>query len=80
MAMLTALDPPPKKSLAWVNQRPDLIEQRRWELEQWLWRLTEVPSIANSSTMYAFCELDTTARAITRWVRCARVATGAVLA
>ncbi|RMZ52632.1 hypothetical protein APUTEX25_000751 [Auxenochlorella protothecoides] len=65
-ATLTALDPPPKKTLAWVNQRPDLIEQRRWELEQWLWRLTEVPSIANSSAMYAFCELDTTARAVTR--------------
>ena len=25
--------------------RPELIEQRRWELEQWLWRLTESPLV-----------------------------------
>ena len=25
-----------------MPQKPELIEQRRWELEQWLWRLTEV--------------------------------------
>lgn len=26
-------------------RRPELIEQRRWELEQWLWRLTESPQV-----------------------------------
>lgn len=27
------------------HRRPELIEQRRWELEQWLWRLTESPEV-----------------------------------
>lgn len=64
MAALTGLEPPPKHSLMAVNRRRELVEQRRWELERWLWRLTEVPRIANSHAMYSFCELDTAARAV----------------
>ncbi|GAB4813643.1 hypothetical protein N2152v2_000689 [Parachlorella kessleri] len=56
--MLAGLEPPPKRAFAGVNKKPELIEQRRWELEQWLWRLTEVPQIANSAMMFHFCELD----------------------
>lgn len=38
------------------------MEQRRWELEQWLWRLTESPLVANSIMIYHFLELDSAAR------------------
>ncbi len=64
---MTGLDPPPKRSFLGVNKKPELIEKRRWELEQWLWRLTEVPQIANSAMMFHFCELDAASRLITRW-------------
>jgi hypothetical protein len=55
---LAGLEPPPKRTLAGVNRRADLIEHRRWELEQWLWRLTEIPSVAHSVMLAHFCELD----------------------
>ncbi len=63
---LAGLEPPPKRSFSGVNKKPELIERRRWELEQWLWRLTEVPEIANSAMMFHFCELDAASRLIAR--------------
>lgn len=65
--VLSGLDPPPKRSFSAVNKKPELIERRRWELEQWLWRLTEVPQVANSAMMFHFCELDAASRLINRW-------------
>ena len=41
-------EPPPRRALAGVNKRPDLIERRRRELEQWLWRLVADPELARS--------------------------------
>ncbi|KAL4433954.1 hypothetical protein ABPG75_000395 [Micractinium tetrahymenae] len=61
-AVMRGLDPPPRRSLQGVNRKPELVEQRRFELEQWLWRLTESPLIANSIMMFHFCELDAAAR------------------
>lgn len=60
--VLAGLEPPPKRSLSSVNKHPELIERRRWELEQWLWRLTEVPAVANSAMMFHFCELGIASR------------------
>ena len=55
---LAGLEPSPKRTLAGINRRADLIEHRRWELEQWLWRLTEIPSVAQFVMLAPFCELD----------------------
>lgn len=60
--VLTGLDPPPKRALAGVNTHPPMIEQRRKELEKWLWKLMKRESIANSIMLAHFCELDSIRR------------------
>ncbi|KAK9834256.1 hypothetical protein WJX81_000497 [Elliptochloris bilobata] len=59
-------EPPPRRALAGVNRRPDLIERRRRELEQWLWRLVADPELARSRPLNGFLELSDAARLVQR--------------
>jgi hypothetical protein len=63
-----SLEPPPKRALLGVNRRPELVEQRRWELEQWIWRLMDIPQIASSVMMHHFCELESASKQVMRCV------------
>ena len=60
-------EPPPRRALAGVNKRPDLIERRRRELEQWLWRLVADPELARSRPLNGFLELSDAARLVQRY-------------
>lgn len=57
---------PPKRALIGVNRKPDQIERRRKELEQWLWRLVDDPHVARSKMLHSFLELSEAARLIHR--------------
>lgn len=57
-------EPPPKRTLVNVNKRPDLIEARRRELEQWLWRLVSDPLVARSVVLNKFLELSVAAKLV----------------
>lgn len=57
---------PPKRALIGVNKKPDQIERRRKELEQWLWRLVDDPHVARSKMLHTFLELSEAARLIHR--------------
>lgn len=50
-----AMTPPAKHPLMLGDKR-DLLERRREELEQWLWRLIATPDIARSNQLKAFLE------------------------
>lgn len=63
---LVGLDPPAKRSLFNVNKRPELIERRRRELQLWLWRLVNDPTIAKATALSDFLELSDAARLIQR--------------
>lgn len=63
---MEGLEPPPRRALAGVNKRPDLIERRRRELEQWLWRLVADPELARSRPLNGFLELQDAARLVQR--------------
>ena len=63
-------EPPPRRALAGVNKRPDLIERRRRELEQWLWRLVADPELARSRPLNGFLELQDAARLVQRCGPC----------
>lgn len=58
--------PPARHTLLAVNKRPDLIEARRRELEQWLWKLVSDPAIARSRTLNKFLELSVAAKLVER--------------
>jgi hypothetical protein len=60
---------PPKRAFTGVNKKPDQIERRRKELEQWLWRLINNPDVARSKMLNAFLELSEAARLIQRYSR-----------
>jgi len=49
--------PPQKHSLQRVNHSPALIEERRVELEQWLWKLLADTELAHSTPLVRFLEL-----------------------
>ncbi len=59
-------EPPPRRALASVNRRPDLVERRRRDLEQWLWRLVADPELARARPLNAFLELSDAARLVQR--------------
>ncbi len=59
-------EPPPRRALAGVNRRPDLVERRRRDLEQWLWRLVADPELARARPLNAFLELSDAARLVQR--------------
>lgn len=59
-------DPPGKRSLFSVNKRPELIEKRKRELQQWLWRLISDPDLARSTALNDFLELGDAARIVQR--------------
>lgn len=63
---LSAHPPPARHTLLAVNKRPDLIEARRRELEQWLWKLVSDPAIARSRTLNKFLELSVAAKLVER--------------
>lgn len=50
-----AMTPPAKHPLMLGDKR-DLLERRREELEQWVWRLIATPEIARSNQLKAFLE------------------------
>jgi hypothetical protein len=57
---------PGKRSLFSVNKRPELIERRKRELQQWMWKLVNDPKIAKSKSLNEFLELADAARIVTR--------------
>ena len=59
-------DAPAKRTLFNVNRKPDLIERRRRELQQWLWRLIGDPDVARSKMLNDFLELSDAARLVQR--------------
>ncbi|CAD7701067.1 unnamed protein product [Ostreobium quekettii] len=59
------LDPPPKKSLRFVNNSEKLLNERRQGLETWLWALMSRREIAQSREMRAFLQLHLAVRAAT---------------
>ncbi|KAK9812986.1 hypothetical protein WJX72_006830 [[Myrmecia] bisecta] len=61
---MAARDPPAKRALFGVNKKPELIERRRRELEQWLWKLIGDPDIARSRMLNNFLELSDAARLV----------------
>lgn len=65
-AALAGKEPPARHSLFSVNKRPELIEVRRRELEQWLWKLVSDPGVARSRTLNKFLELSVAAKLVER--------------
>ncbi len=65
-APMAGKDPPARHSLFSVNKRPELIETRRRELEQWLWKLVSDPTIARARTLNKFLELSVAAKLVER--------------
>ena len=63
---LAGKPPPARHTLLAVNKRPDLIEARRRELEQWLWKLVSDPAVARSRTLNKFLELSVAAKLVER--------------
>ena len=59
-------DPPSKRSLFSVNKRPELVERRKKELQQWLWRLVGDADLAKSNSLNSFLELGDAARIVQR--------------
>jgi len=59
-------DVPGRRSLFSVNKRPELIERRKKELQQWMWKLVSDPGIAKSKALNEFLELADAARIVTR--------------
>ena len=57
---------PAKRMLFNVNKRPELIERRRRELQQWLWRLISDPDVAKAKNLNDFLELSDAARLVQR--------------
>ena len=57
---------PAKRLLFNVNKRPELIERRRKELQQWLWRLISDPDVAKAKNLNDFLELSDAARLVQR--------------
>lgn len=59
-------DPPAKRALLNINRRPELIERRRLELQQWLWRLVSDSAVAGGKALNEFLELRDAARLVQR--------------
>ena len=57
---------PGRRTLFNVNKRPELIERRKRELQQWMWKLVADPAIAGSKALNEFLELADAARIVTR--------------
>lgn len=64
--MMASREVPRKWSLLGVNRKPDLIEKRRRELEEWLWKLIADPRVARSRMLNNFLELTDAARSISK--------------
>eukprot|EP00898_Chlorokybus_atmophyticus_P003914 jgi/Chlat1/4523/Chrsp29S04447 len=56
-------DPPPKRSLQRVNAHNELIEERRRQLQEWMWTLLSDILIARCPPMASFLELEAAASA-----------------
>jgi hypothetical protein len=52
-----ALQPPPKHPLQLGGQK-ELLDQRRADLERWMWQLIGRPEIARGGAIKAFLEFD----------------------
>ena len=61
-------DVPTKRSIFKINKRPELVEKRRKELQQWLWKLVNDPVIAQSQALNGFLELSEAAKLVSRHV------------
>ncbi|BDA49921.1 hypothetical protein COCOBI_15-0490 [Coccomyxa sp. Obi] len=55
---------PPKLVLTKVSKHPDLIDRRRGDLEQWLWRVVANAEMARSPLVLSFLELSEAVRVI----------------
>ncbi|KAK9903542.1 hypothetical protein WJX75_008320 [Coccomyxa subellipsoidea] len=49
---------PPKLVLTKVSKHPDLIDRRRGDLEQWLWRVVANAELARSPLVMSFLDLS----------------------